>query len=109
MNVVFEDEALRELYEYGTTKDRKYVCYSRDKRFVSKFTRQINSIRGAKSYEMLFQISPLHYERLQHDYSGFSSFRVGNEYVERIICREHTDYIELTIIKLDDTHYGNKK
>ena len=109
MKIVFEDEALRELYEYGTTKDRRYVRYSRDKRFVSKLIRQINSIRGAKTYKMLSQISPLHYERLQHDLSGFSSFRVGNEYVERVICKEHTDYIELTIIKLDDTHYGNKK
>lgn len=109
MDIVFEDETLRELYEYGTTKERKYIRYGRDRRFVSKLVRQINSIRAASSYEALEQISPLHYERLRHEYSGFSSFRVGNGYVERVICREHAEYIELRIIKLDDTHYGNKK
>lgn len=109
MNIVFEDEALQELYECGATKERRYVRYSRDRRFVAKLVRQINSIRAAASYEALERISPLHYERLRHDYSGFSSFRVGNEYVERVICKEHAEYIELRIIKLDDTHYGNKK
>ena len=109
MNVVFEDEALRELYEYGTTKDRKYVRYSRDKRFVTKLANKIRQILAAKTYDELFKLSSLHYERLKHDYSKLSSFRVGNEYVERVICREHANYIELIIIKLDDTHYGNRK
>lgn len=109
MDIVFEDKSLQEIYEYGETKDRKYVKYARDKRFVSKLVRQIDSIRAAASYDVLEKIAPLHYERLRHDYSGLSSFRVGNEYVERVLCKEHKEYLELTIIKLDDTHYGNKK
>lgn len=109
MDIVFEDKGLQELYEYGTTQDRRYKKYKKDKRFVSKLTRQINIIRSASSYEELRRISPLHYESLRHGYSGLTSFRVGNGYVERILCREKEEHVELILLELDDTHYGNKK
>lgn len=109
MNIIFEDEALREIYERGFTKDKKYSKYCRDKKFVSRFIEQVNSIRGTIEYEDLFKLSFLHYERLRHEYAGLSSFRVSNKYVERVICREREDCIEIIILELDNTHYGNKK
>lgn len=109
MKVVFDDKALQEIYEQGYTKDKRYTKYCRDKKFIEKLVRQIETIMASSTYESLLMIPMLHYERLKHNYAGYSSFRINNSRVERVICKEHTDYIELTIIKLDDTHYGNKK
>lgn len=109
MRIVFEDIGLQELYEYGQTQDRRYRKYCKDRKFISMLTLKINIIQSASSYEELKRISPLHYESLKHGYSGLSSFRVGNGYVERVICRENREYIELVLLALDDTHYGNKK
>ena len=40
---------------------------------------------------------------------GLSSIRVVNGMVERIIFREFDGGISITVLSLDDTHYGNKK
>ena len=109
MEIRFEDSSLQELYEYGTTKDKRYTKYCKNGKFVRKLIGQINTVRSAETYLELEKISTLHYERLRHGMSGLSSFRVGNAYVERVICRENDERIEIIIIELDDTHYGNKK
>ena len=109
MDISFEDKGLQELFEVGKTKEQKYKKYSRDERFKAKLSRQINTIKAIETFEGLYRVSFLHYEALRHEYSGYNSFRIGNEYVERIICKEHTDKIELIMIKIDDTHYGNKR
>ncbi len=109
MNIIFEDKALQELYEHGCTSDKKYRKYNKDKKFLIYLARQIAAIKSAQTYEDLHKISPLHYEELKHQGGGITSFRINNSYVERVICREYGDYIELTLIELDNTHYGNKK
>lgn len=109
MDIVFEDNSLQEIYEYGDTKSREYVKYVRDKKFVDKLRRQIDLVRGASSYKELKNISPLHYEDLKHEYAGYTSFRIFNDRVERVICKESDKYLKLTLLKLDDTHYENKK
>ena len=38
-----------------------------------------------------------------------SSIRVVNGMVERILFREFDGGIRITVLSLDDTHYGNKK
>ena len=38
-----------------------------------------------------------------------SSIRVVNGMVERILFREFDGGIRITVLGLDDTHYGNKK
>ena len=58
--------------------------------------------------EDLKRMSFLHYEQLKYDYSGSSSVRLLKSYVHRLIFLEHEDGIELELIEIDDTHYGNK-
>ena len=41
--------------------------------------------------------------------NGQSSIRVVNGMVERILFREFDGGIRITVLSLDDTHYGNKK
>lgn len=50
----------------------------------------------------------LHYEKLKH-VGNLSSLRLANGHIERLLFSEHDDGIEVVLIEIDDTHYGNKK
>lgn len=67
-----------------------------------------NYLRNADSTNDLRPVSFLHYEQLAGT-NGLSSIRVVNGMVERIIFREFEGGISITVLCLDDTHYGNKK
>nr|WP_308571793.1 hypothetical protein [uncultured Prevotella sp.] len=105
MDIYIEDEDLKELIETG--KNRKYKKFSKDKVFMQKLVMVIQTMRAVSNTRMLGSVSFLHYERLKH--SGRSSIRIMNGRVERLIFRESEDGKEVTIIILDETHYGNKK
>ena len=64
-----------------------------------------NYLRLSERASDLRSISFLHYEQLSGT-NGLSSIRVVNGMVERIIFHE---FISITVLSLDDTHYGNKK
>ena len=49
----------------------------------------------------------LHYEQLKKD--PRSSVRLVNGLVERLLFTETDDGIEVELIEIDSTHYGNKK
>ena len=55
----------------------------------------------------LRQYSFRHYEKLAHD--PRSSIRIVNGMVERLLFTETDDGIEVELIEIDSTHYGNKK
>ena len=65
-----------------------------------------DSYRTATTQE-LRQYSFLHYEKLAHD--PRSSIRIVNGMVERLLFTETDDGIEVELIEIDSTHYGNKK
>lgn len=62
----------------------------------------------ADRLEELKRFSFLHYEQLRYEWSGLSSVRLSNRYVHRLIFREFEEGIKIELIKIDDTHYGNK-
>ena len=99
-------EDLKELYDTG--KSKKYIEVSRNKVLKAGFSRAVMAMQKAGSAEDLKKISFLHYEQLKYEYSGYSSVRLSNSYVHRLIFLEHEDGIELELIEIDDTHYGNK-
>lgn len=47
--------------------------------------------------------------KVKHDYTGISSIRIVQNRVERLLFTENENKIEITLLKLDTTHYGNKK
>lgn len=49
----------------------------------------------------------LHYEKLAND--PRSSIRIVNGMVERLLFTETEDGVEVELIEIDSTHYGNKK
>lgn len=107
MKITFKDEALSELYETGKTKDRKYKQLCKNKKLVDGYIRAVGVMYRTATTQELRQYSFLHYEKLAHD--PRSSIRIVNGMVERLLFTETDDGIEVELIEIDSTHYGNKK
>lgn len=107
MNVIFIDNALQELYETGKTKDSRYKKLCRNKSFVEDYIGVVDLMVSVDKVDELKTYSFLHYEKLKH--RPESSVRIDNGRVERLLFTEHEDGIEVRLIEIDSTHYGNKR
>ena len=105
--IVIAEGELEELLMTG--KSRKYKRITNNKDLYNGLRRVISFMLAAENTNELQTASLLHYEKLNHDYSGLSSVRLSNRYVHRLIFLEENDKITLKLIEIDDTHYGNKK
>ena len=106
MKVEITDDDLRELILNGANAG-KYKKISRDKKFMRKLTDIYNLMRGVEHVSRLKDYSFLHYEQLKH--MSMSSVRIFNNRVERLLFRETDTGLEITLIELNNDHYGNKK
>ena len=106
MKIVFEDRDFEELITTG--RNSKYKKYTRNGKFMKALATAYNYMRLVDVASELRAISFLHYEQLAGT-KGMSSIRVVNGMVERILFREFDGGISITVLSLDDTHYGNKK
>lgn len=106
MEVIFCDDALKELYETRATKDKRYRKYVRDKTLIKAYIKTVNAMRGVENAACLRELSFLHYEQLRHLHT--SSVRILNGRVERLIFSEHEGGVKIRLIEIDNTHYGNK-
>ena len=100
------DEDLRELILEGVN-ERKYKIIARDKKFVKKLIDIYNLMCSVEHVSELRRYSFLHYEQLK--YISLSSVRIFNNRVERLLFKETETGLEITLIELNDDHYGNKK
>ncbi|KWW29543.1 MAG: Uncharacterized protein AUK63_1454 [bacterium P3] len=109
MKVTFSDIALSELYETGKTKDRKYKQICKNKKLVDGYIKAVRIMYDVDSTEDLKHFSFLHYEKLKYQRDEpKSSVRLVNGMVERLLFVETNDGIEVELIEIDSTHYGNK-
>ena len=109
MNILFKDEALSELYINGKTNDRKYKKLCRSKKLVEGYQRAVSIMYDVASTEELKIFSFLHYEKLKYQKEPMSSVRLVNGMVERLLFAETEDGIEVELLEIDSTHYGNNK
>lgn len=107
MDVIFIDDALKELYESGVTKDSKYKKLARDRQFIKAYINVIDVMLATENSSQLAIYSYLHYEKLKH--RPESSVRIQNRRVERLLFTEHENGIEVQLIEIDSNHYGNKR
>lgn len=100
----------QELYSlYTEGKSREYKEVAMNKELYSGFVRAVRSMESAENVAALKQLSYLHYERLKYHLNDMSSVRLSNRFVHRLIFREMEDGIQIDLIEIDNTHYGNKK
>ena len=64
-------------------------------------------MRSLEHVSRLKEYSFLHYEQLKH--ISFSSVRIINGRVERLLFKEIDDGIKILLIEINENHYGNKK
>lgn len=106
IQVIITDKDLYELIILGKNSG-KYKKLARDKKFVNKLAEVYGLIKSVNHVSELKRYSILHYEQLKK--ISLSSVRIFNNRVERLLFRETEDGLEITIIELNETHYGNKK
>ncbi len=107
MEIIFSDEALSELYITGKKSDRKYKQLCKNKKLINGYIRAVKVMYEVETTDDLKSISFLHYEKLRND--PRSSIRIANGMIERLLFIETDDGIEVELIEIDSTHYGNKK
>lgn len=107
LNVEILDEDLSELILTGKNSKGKYKILARDKKFVIKLTDIYNLMCSVEHVSELKNYSFLHYEQLKH--ISLSSVRIINGRVERLLFKETEDGIQISLIEINENHYGNKK
>ena len=77
MDITFEKEYLRELYELGKTTDKKYRFQPQ---IIAKYRKTIDILESVANTEGLYKFKSLHYEALKGDKKGLESVRVNDQY-----------------------------
>ncbi len=105
MEIVFEKDYLRELYENGKSRSKKHRFQPN---VIKKYTQTIDKLRVANSTEELYPIKSLNYEKLIGNKNGLESVRVDNKYrIEFISSVEGEELDTITICSIIElsNHY----
>ena len=100
------NQELLELYQNG--KSKKYKDVERNNVLLKGFIAAVKLMTLVNTADELKEFSYLHYEKLKCQWSGYSSVRLSNRYVHRLLFTETDEGVEVELIDIDDTHYGNK-
>lgn len=104
MEINFEKEYLRELYEKGKASDKKHRFQPS---VVSRYQLRIKTLEQASGIEELYGLNSLGYEVLKGDKAGVSSVRVNDKYRLEFIVRQVASESKITICNILDlsNHY----
>lgn len=84
MEILFDKEYLKQLYEQGRCNDKKHRFQPQ---VIKKYKNVIDLMSVSPNTMSLAKYYSLHYEKLVGDKNGLSSVRVNNQY--RIEFTEH--------------------
>lgn len=104
MFVTFNETYLKDLYEKGTTDDKKHR-YQPD--IVKRYQRCIAYLIDAENTDELKLVNSLHYEALKGDKKGICSIRVNNKYRVEFTVKEWVEEPIITVCNVIDlsNHY----
>ncbi len=105
VEIEFEKDYLRELYEVGKTNSKKYRFQPS---VVKQFKNTIDKLRNANRIEDLFPFKSLNYEKLVGDKAGLESVRVNQQYRIEFYSKhigEEPDIITICSIVELSNHY----
>lgn len=107
MQIYTEDEELEALILYGKTTGRKYKKLGKSGKFLRDLNHVMSILRMQPDTASLRAFGSLHYEKLRHNLSGYSSVRVGYNTKYRLIFEEFENGIKIKLIEINE-HYGDK-
>jgi|TARA_B110000908_G_C10220543_1_gene435104 proteic killer suppression protein len=105
MEINFEKDYLKELYENGKARSKKHRFQPS---VIKKYMQTIDKLRVAKNTEELYPIRSLNYEKLIGDKKGLESVRVDGKYrIEFITTLEGEEPDSITICSIIElsNHY----
>jgi len=77
MEIEFEQEYLRELYEDGKTSDRKHRFQPQ---VIKQYIKTVNILRSAPDIECLYRFNSLHYEKKKGNLKDIEAVYVNQQY-----------------------------
>ena len=102
MEILFEKEYLRQLYEDGKCTDKKHRYQPQ---VIKKYTKVIDLMYASPNTMSLAKYNSLHYEKLVGDKMGLSSVKVNDQY--RIEFKEQTKKGEVLATICNITELSN--
>lgn len=106
MVIIFSEEYLKELYEEGKARNKKYRF---QQEVIRKYIQTIDKLRAANRIEDLFPLRSLNYELLVGNKKGLESVRVDKKYriefTSKIEGKEPDTITICSIIELSN-HYS---
>lgn len=104
MTIEFGKDYLKELYENGRCKSKKYKFQPQ---VVSKYQKRIDTLIAAVRKEDLFPFHSLNFEALHGDKEGLFSIRVDAQYRLEFYLREAGTEPVITIARITElsNHY----
>lgn len=97
MEINFEKEYLRQLYEEGKTTDKKHRFQPH---IIARYQLRVKVLEQAQRVEELYAIHSLHYEMLKGDKAGISSIRVNDQYRIEFTVRQTSSETVVTICNI---------
>ena len=104
MEITFEEEYLRELYELGKAKDKKHRFQPQ---VIAKYRKTIDILEAVANTEDLYRFNALRYEVLKGDKKGIESVRVNDQYRIEFTTKEVATETIITICNVIElsNHY----
>ena len=102
MEILFDKEYLRQLYEDGKCTEKKHRYQPQ---VIKKYTKVIDLMYASPNTMSLAKYNSLHYEKLVGDKMGLSSVRVNDQY--RIEFKEQTKKGEVLATICNITELSN--
>lgn len=104
MEITFEKEYLRELYQTGKTTNKKYRFQPQ---VTAKYRKTIDILESVTRLDDLYLFNALHYEVLKGKKKGISSVRVNDQYRIEFITNQVVSETIVTICNIIElsNHY----
>lgn len=106
MEINFDKEYLRELYEDGKTTDKKHRFQPH---IVARYQLRVKMLEQARRVEDLLPFRSLNYEVLKGDKAGISSIRVNDQYRIEFTVRRSPHEVSVTICDILELSNHYKK
>lgn len=97
MVVTFEEEYLRELFEYGRCSDKRHRFQPQ---IIRVYQRRVEQLLAAPNPETLYQLHSLLFEALHGDREGRFSVRVNIQYLVEFTLTADSETPLLTICNI---------